>query len=129
MIDHLSYPIEIERNARVDTRNTRLAASNAPGNDASKLPLSMAFAYHGTTAVAFASVFAFLASGTDEARMKTEACSESRSPHLTFTDLIVYYRHVDFLQNILVLAKFPESVFTPPSRPTSEEIRKKKKYK
>lgn len=97
MIDHLSYPIEIEGNARVDTGNTSLAASNAPGNDAGKLPLSVAFAYHGTTAVAFASVFALLTPGTYEPRMKIKACPESRSSHLTFTDLIVYYRDVDLL--------------------------------
>lgn len=84
--------------------------------------MAVPLAHHRTTAVALAGVLSFLATGADEARMQVEAGTQSRSPHLLLTHVVVDNRYVHFLQYVLILAVVAESVFAPAGGPASTTI-------
>lgn len=79
----------------------------------------MTLAHHGTAAVAFAGVLALLATRAHEAWVKIEARTQPRPSHLMLAYAVTDDRHVDFFQNVLVLAKVIEGILTPTSCPTS----------
>ena len=73
--DNLVNPVEIVRDARVDSRHVSLAATDAPGDDADQLPVALTLADHGAATIALAGILALLAAGADEARMERETVS------------------------------------------------------
>lgn len=115
----MADPVEIVGNPRVDAGHVRLAATDAPGDDAGQLPTIAMFADHRAAAVALTGILAPLAAGADEARMEGEAGSQSRQPHLLLAHIIADDRYVHFLEYVLVLATVAESVLAPSGGPAS----------
>lgn len=118
VVDDLTDPVEIIRDARVNAGNAGLAATDAPGNHPGQLPAAVMLADHRTAAVALASVFALLAAGADEARMQIEAGPKPRPSHLLFADVIANHRYVHLVQYVLILAVVAEGVLAPAGGPT-----------
>lgn len=119
VIHDLVDPVEIVRDARVDARHVRLAATDAPGDDAGQLPAALTLADHRATAVALAGILALLAAGADEARMEVEAGPQPRPSHLLLAHLVADDRYVHLLQYILKFAVVAEGVLAPSGGPTS----------
>lgn len=119
VIHDLADPVEVVRHARVDAGHVRLAATDAPGDDASQLPLALTLADHRTAAVALAGILALLAAGADEARVEIEAGSQPRPPHLLLAHVIADDRYVHFLQYVLIFAVIAEGVLAPSGGPAS----------
>lgn len=105
--------------ASVDARYARLAAADAPGDDAGQLPSTVALADHRPTAVALAGVLALFTAGADETRMEVEAGTEPCPPHLLFAHVVADDGYVDLLQYILIFAVIAEGVFAPACGPAS----------
>jgi len=119
VIHDLADPVEIVRDARVDTRHVQLAATDAPGDDAGQLPATVTLADHRTAAITLAGILALFAAGADEARMEIVAGSQSRSSHLLLAHVVADNRYVHLLQYVLILAVLAEGVFAPSGGPAS----------
>lgn len=104
--------------SRVNSGDSNLAATDAPGNHPRQLPAALMLANHRATAVALASILALLATGADEARMQVEAGPEPRPSHLLLADVIAHHRYVHLLQDVLILAVVAEGVLAPAGGPT-----------
>lgn len=71
-VNNLMDPIEVIGDARVDTRHSRLPATDAPRHDPRQMPTALSLANHWTATVAFASVLPFFSPRANEARMQIE---------------------------------------------------------
>lgn len=112
-------PVQVVSDLHVDSRHVSLSATDTPGHDTNNLPASIAFANQWATSVTLARILTFLSAGTNETRVQVVAISKTSLTELVLALVVVHDWHIDFLEDVLVLAVIAEGILTPTGCPAA----------
>jgi hypothetical protein len=106
------------RDPDVNSGDVALSASDAPAHSTHDTPDSISLANKRTATVSFARVFSGLSSSANEAWVEHVIVAQSGLSQLVLTRVLLNNRHINFLENILILSIFPVVL-----APTADEIK------